>query len=148
MLRFWNRLFDKLKMRIKIKQLIAENRVSSAKELNQTEDYERSMLGNDFRYPHDGEVYEAITDVEIHYLTHWSAPYTGGETFVLKQGERIIVEVSDHNPKPISVYAKSTQIERLEREIIPEETRTSEKYGGYSLGIKCTKLKKHFRLID
>lgn len=131
-----------------IKDLIAENQGWSAEEFKRAIEYERSLLGSDFQYPCNGEVYQALDDVEINYLTHWAAPYTGGEAFVFKKGESIIVEVSDHNPKPISVHAKAVDEARLETEIIPEKDRLNEKYGGYSLSVDCNKLKTHFRLVD
>lgn len=131
-----------------IKELMAENRPISAEEFTRAMEYERSLLGDDFRYPRDGEMYEAVDDVELNYLTLWAAPFTGGDTFVLKKGERVRVEVHAHNPEPISVYALPIDKERLEKEIVPEETRTNEKYGGYSLAIESAKLGKHFRLIS
>ena len=130
-----------------IRALIAENRLVSGEEITRAMEYERSLLGDDFQFPRDGEIYEAVDDIEITYLTHWSAPFTGGDAFVLKKGERVRVKVDDQNPEPISVYAKSTDEERLEREIILEETRTSAEYSGYSLSIESSKLSVHFRLI-
>lgn len=103
-------------------------------------------MGDDFRYPLNGEIYEAITDVEIYYMVHWKAPYTDGGTFTLKKGERIKVEVSDHNPQPINVYAASINKERLEREIIPDEIRTAEKYGSYSLSVESAQLNQYFSI--
>jgi len=110
-------------------------------------EFERSFLGNEFRYPRDGEIYEAVIDVEIAYLTQWASPYTGGDSFVLKAGEQIKVDVSEHNPEPLTVFASSTDPERLEEQIVPKDVRGTEGYGGYCLAVECIKLRDCFRLV-
>lgn len=40
--------------------------------------YERSLLRPWARFPLDGDVYEALEDTPIKFLTHWRAPFTGG----------------------------------------------------------------------
>ncbi len=130
-----------------IAELIAENRTVSAEEHTQAMEYERSLLGDGFRYPRDSEIYEAVADVEISYLTLWSAPFTGGETFILKKGAQIKVCVHPHNPEPLGVYASPVDGEGFEQEVVPEETRRSEGYGGYSLYIESAQLRRSFRLI-
>ena len=54
-----------------ISELMAENRVISAEEITRAMEYERSLLGDDFRYPRDGEIYEAMVDVECSQLPLW-----------------------------------------------------------------------------
>ena len=55
--------------------------------------------------------------------------------------------VVPHNPEPLSVYAPPVEGEGFEQEVVPEETRRSEGYGGYSLYIENARLRQSFRLI-
>ena len=41
-------------------------------------------------YPKGGEVFEAVQDIQINYLTHFMVPYTGGDKAKLLKGERVI----------------------------------------------------------
>ena len=47
-------------------------------EVDWARDYERSLIPAGTRFPKKGDVYEATRDVEVSYLTSWSAPFTGG----------------------------------------------------------------------
>jgi len=110
-------------------------------------DYERSLLPADIRYPRKGDVYEALRDIEVSYLTTWETPYTGGGKAVLSQGEKIKV---DEEPidRPISVSAVAVNYSELEQRIVPSSDRNSEKYSGFYISVKTIDLNKHFKLID
>jgi len=54
-------------------------------------------------YPRGGEVYEALQDTQISYLTHFMAPFTGGDKAIIQKGERIMVS-KRNNPKPSGYY--------------------------------------------
>jgi hypothetical protein len=48
--------------------------------------YERPLLRPWARSPLDGDVYEALEDTPIKFLTHWRAPFTGGGEGTLPEG--------------------------------------------------------------
>ena len=110
-------------------------------------DYERSLLPADIRYPRKGDVYEALRDIEVRYLTSWNAPYTGGGKAVLKQGDRIKVD-DEPIDRPISVPAVAINYAELEERIVPSSDRNSEKYSGFHLSIDTIDLNKCFKLTD
>lgn len=106
----------------------------------------RSQLPKDTRFPRSGDVYEAIDDIEVGYMTHWFAPFTGGGSAVLKQGERVVaLDVRDQ--EPLGIYARPVDYEQLELRMVPEEERARKKYGGFSLAISTRDLNTKFRLI-
>jgi hypothetical protein len=55
-------------------------------EVEWARDYERSLIPAGMRFPKKGDVFEATRDVEVSYLTSWSAPFTGGGSGRLKKG--------------------------------------------------------------
>ena len=61
-------------------------------EVDWARDYERSLIPVGTRFPKKGDVYEAVEDHQISYLTGWSAPFTSGGIGTLMKGERVIVE--------------------------------------------------------
>ncbi len=60
------------------------------------------------RFPRNGEVYEAIEDTPVRFLTHWRAPFTDGGEGVLPQGTRVRVVVFETDPEPIGGVRGST----------------------------------------
>jgi hypothetical protein len=44
-------------------------------EMDWARDYERSLLPSDTRFPCEGEVYEALDDILVDYLTSWATPW-------------------------------------------------------------------------
>lgn len=109
--------------------------------------YERSLLRPWARFPRDGEVFEALGDTRVHYLTHWRAPFTGGGEGVLPKGTQIRVKVADWIREPISVYADPLDGPRIEQLLVSEQDRGSAKYGGFSLSIPTADLNRLFRLV-
>lgn len=54
-------------------------------EVDWARDYERSRIPFGSRFPRKGDVYEAIKDFSVDYMTAWAAPYTGGGQGTLKR---------------------------------------------------------------
>jgi hypothetical protein len=133
----WNKTID---------DLIEENRELSWEEIEYARNYEKDLLPNDTRFPKNNDIYESIEDVEITYTTHWRAPASGGEKFVLRKGIAIKVEVDDNDLEPIGVYAKPLEYKKYEEEIIPVEDRVHPKYSGYGLYIDTKILNEKFKL--
>jgi hypothetical protein len=96
-------------------------------EVEWARDYERSLIPVGTKYPKKGDVYEARTDVEVSYLTSWSAPFTGGGSGTLKKGERVIIDY-DPLPRPIAANAKAINYTHVEEDMVPESDRSSTKY--------------------
>jgi hypothetical protein len=127
--------------------LLAENRNVSGEEIEWARTFEREQLRPWARFPRPGEIYELIGDAEISYVTHWSAPFTGGGKGLLRQGTRIRVAEGVIDPEPIGVYADPLEKSRIEAVLIPEAERNSSTYGGFSLFISTSELNRLFRLV-
>jgi hypothetical protein len=95
--------------------------------------YERRQLPNDIRFPKVGDVYEAIADVEIAFLTHYRAPFTGGARTMFPRGERVRVSCVNGD-RPIGVYCSPLRYHELHTRTVSEEERARPEYNGYSLG--------------
>jgi hypothetical protein len=110
--------------------------------------YERSLLPPDVRFPRKGDVYEALEDIEVNYMTRWAAPFTGGGKAILKKGERIRVEHDPYYPQPIGTSLVTVDYSTLEERMVPKEDREAAKYGGFALSVKTLDLNRKFKLVD
>lgn len=126
---------------------MSEKRTISAEELEWARSYERDKLRTWARFPKDGEEFEANSEVEVDYVTHWQAPFTGGGKGKLLKGTRVRVSVSERHPEPIGVYAQPVEYLRLENELVPAAERSAPKYGGFSLSISVAQLNRDFHLV-
>jgi hypothetical protein len=134
-----------------ISDLVAETTSGLRKSIgpHETEwarDYERSLLPADVRFPSEGDVYEALQDVQIDYLTSWAAPFTGGDKGLLKGGERIRV-MSKTIDRPISTYLEAVDYAALENRMVPESDRNNEQYCGFYFSVKTLDLNRKFKLV-
>ena len=111
------------------------------------EAYERSLIPSGIRFPRKGDVYEALSDIEVSYMTSWKAPYTLGGKSVLKKGDKVSIDHAPPVSKPISVYAKAVNYNEIEERIIPSSDRNSPKYNGYYFSFNTVDLNKSFKLI-
>ncbi len=93
-------------------------------------------------------MYEAVSNVEVNFLTSWAAPFTGGGKHVLPAGQRIAINEEPSGAKPISVYADAVNPEALEALMVPQADRESPKYLGFYFSIRTLELPKHFRLVS
>ena len=118
----------------------------TAEEMEWAREYDRRLLRPWARFPRDGEIYEAMEDFRVSFVTHWSAPFTGGGDGILPKGTRVRVRVFD--PEPVAVYADAENASELENLLVPDEDRQAPKYGGYSLSISTEDLNRHFHLIE
>lgn len=88
-------------------------------------DYECSLIPGGTRFPKKGDVYEAIQDTNVNYMTAWSAPYTGGGEGILHAGDRVLVPHDPIYRHPVAVYANAVDYARLEERMIPESERSN-----------------------
>lgn len=106
-----------------------------APEVEWARDYERSLIPAGTRFPKKGDVFEATRDVEVRYLTSWSAPSTGGGSGTLKKGERVIINF-EPLPRPIAANATAINYSHVEEGMVPESDRSNKKYAGFYLALK------------
>ena len=118
----------------------------TGEEFEYAREYERRLLRPWARFPHEGDVYEALDDVKVDFLTHWKAPFTGDGSGILPKGTR--VRVSVHGSEPVGVYAQPINRPDLEAQLVPVEQRTASNYGGFSLSIHVEQLNKLYRLVE
>ena len=95
-----------------VSELMAERRTITPQELEWARAYDRAQLRSWARFPRDAEIYEAIADTTINYVTYWQAPFTGGNTGRLRRGTRVRVTVYPHDPEPIDVQAETALSDR------------------------------------
>jgi hypothetical protein len=136
-----------------IADLMAEMNAGKRKSLGSSEaewarDYERSLIPADTRFPKQGDVYEVLHDMPVHFLTAWSAPFTGGGESALKAGDKLLVDQMPHDLKPISFYAVALDYSAVEIRVIPESDRTSSKYAGFYFSLKTVDLNHDFKLVQ
>lgn len=119
----------------------------SGVELEWAREYERSLIPAEVRFPRKGDVYEALNDLRVSYVTDWAAPYSGGGEAIVYKGERIIVDVRPDGLKPVGVYAKPVNYLKVEERVVPEWERESPKYGGFHFYILTMELYEGFLLL-
>jgi hypothetical protein len=77
-----------------------------------------------------GDRFTTVDDTPVHGLTVWGAPYTGGFRCVIPKGTVLVVA---HDPVTgaLGFTVVPEEYEKMEEVLVPEEDRTSRKYGGY-----------------
>jgi len=119
------------------RKFIAFEDVQKAHEL------ERALFPDDIRYPKTNDIYQAAEDVEIGYMTHWLAPFTGGGNAILPKGEKIQVN-EVFMEQPIAVNCTPLNYKKLHEKIVPQSERMEPNYDGYSLSVKTIQLHRSF----
>ena len=115
-------------------------------EVDWARDYERSLIQPGTRFPKKDDIYEAIGDVDVSYLTSCSAPLTGGGSGVLKRGEQVLINY-EPLPRPIAANAKAINYTRVEEDMVPESDRSNKKYAGFYLVLRTLELSRNFKLV-
>ena len=106
-----------------------------------------TLIPKDVRFPKKGDVYEALSDIQLDYFTLWGAPLTGGGKSTLFKGERVWIDQSPNQTKPNGVYAIPVEYEKLESRIVPDEVREKEDYSSFCFCIDTVVLNQKFRLV-
>ncbi|MDQ1315982.1 MAG: hypothetical protein QG662_2091 [Pseudomonadota bacterium] len=116
-------------------------------EMEWAREYERSLLPEGVGFPRQGDLYEALCDQTVSYLTAWAAPYTGGGEALLLRGERVWIESAPADERAIGTYALPVEYDKLERRMVPEGERKNAKYGGFYFYLSTRDLNDKFRLV-
>src|SRR5580658_9689466 len=93
------------------------DRLWSPDELRWAHEYERSLLREWARFPKSGDVYEALRDIRVKYLTHWRTPFTGGGFGILRRSTRVEVEVFEFNTEPVLVRVEPLNPALVEKQL-------------------------------
>jgi hypothetical protein len=110
-------------------------------------EYEQSLIPVDVRYPKKGDIYEALEDQTVGYLTSYKAPYTGGGDGTLLKCEQIWIWTAPAGEKPLAGSALPIEYEKMEERIIPKEERENLKYTGFQFVIPTVVLNSKFKLV-
>ncbi|MEW6077460.1 MAG: hypothetical protein AB1724_06605 [Thermodesulfobacteriota bacterium] len=116
-------------------------------ELDWARDYERSLIPETMRFPAKGDVFEALQDMEVEFMTAWSAPFTGGGKAVIKQGEKVRVDSEPSESRPIGTYAVAVDYKTMEERMVPAADRNASKYGGFYFYFSTIDLNTRFALV-
>ena len=124
------------------------DRLPAPEEWEWARTYERTELRKWARFPRDGDIFEAVQDTPVDYLTHWRAPFTGGGSGVLPAGTKFRVLVPQGDAEPVGVYASPLERDRIEKLLIPSDMSSQAKYDGFSLSITTADLNRMYRLVS
>jgi hypothetical protein len=116
-------------------------------EVDWARDYERSRIPLGTRFPRKGDIYEAIKDIDVHYMSAWAAPYTGDGQGILRAGDRVLVYQDPLYREPVVVYAKAIDYARIEERMVPAAVRVDSNYSGFYFCFKTVDLNSLFKLI-
>ena len=94
-----------------------------------------------------GQVYKALRDIPVIYMTSWAAPCSGGRENILPNGELFEV-LSDSTGNFPSLYAAPLNYEGLQEKFIPEDERKNPLYRGFYLSIRKAIVNADCTLIE
>jgi hypothetical protein len=79
-----------------------------------------------------GDRFVAVEDISTGVLTHWRAPFTGGNDAIVPKGT-VLIALDDQKKGRPGFACRPERYEEMENLLVPEEDRTADKYDGYSL---------------
>lgn len=139
----WNKTIEDLLAEMKR----GERSSMGSPEVDWARDYERSSIPSGMRFPRKGDVYEALEDMPVKYMTSWAAPFTGGGDGTLVCGDRVVVDMEPLDPRPISTYAVAVDYDAVERRVVPASDRNDPKYSGFYFSLRTVELNQKFKLV-
>src|SRR4051794_19819703 len=91
----WRALYYRLRGFKTIDEMMAEMTAGrrssmSAKEMRYGHLLGIALLPKGLRYPQKGEIWEAIDDIKIEYMTDHHGEFTGGGEAILPRGEQVV----------------------------------------------------------
>jgi len=94
-----------------------------------------------------GQRYRTLKDLKVLFLTQWSAPYTGGGEGILPAGSVFTIEL-DPPAHAMAASCRPENYAEVERRMVPEDERTSAKYGGFTLVIDLDVIRTQCQLME
>ncbi len=129
-----------------IEDFLALPNVMSEKNLEESKNYEWSLLGAGVRVPNAGDIYITIRRVPVTIEIGFDSKTSTIIDSILPEGARLIIG-KDH-PKSFVVTAYPQNPETLETHLIPTEILQDKNYMGYyGFSIKIRELKDGLRFI-
>jgi len=96
-------------------------------------DWRRFSTGDRLDNPiRKGERFVVEHETPVEVMTHWRAPFTGGNSATLPAGTVVVASYDQSSDAP-GFNCIPEDYERLETALVPEADRTAAKYDGYSL---------------
>jgi len=86
------------------------------------------------RHIRSGQRYRAREDIAVLFLTHWTAPFTGGGKAIIPSGTIFTVTL-DPPAAATGVHCDPEDYAALERRLVSERDRSASNYSGFSLVI-------------
>lgn len=114
-------------------------------ELEWAEDYQRSLIPSNYKFPKKGYVYEAIEDIDVEIEIWYNAPGSGSDDGKLFKGEKIWIYYDTQ--KEIEPCAHPIEYKKLEERLVSKDMKELSFYAGYSIRIRTTTLNEKFKLI-
>ena len=158
--RFWGRQYERVLVRASMPKgwnrtmadLFVEMRRGDRSSVGPPErdwawEYERSLIPPEMRFPRKGDVYEALEDMQVRYMTSWKAAFTGGGEGLIRKGDQLQVDQAPSEPDPTGVYVVALEYNELEQRIVPESDREHPKYSGFYFPFTTVELNTKFRLV-
>lgn len=139
----WNKTTDELWAEYRA----GKRATVTQEELALAQAYELANLPAGTIFPAAGQVWEAQDDAPVNYTIWYKAPYSDGGNATLPAGARLIMAKINSERSTLGVCSPEAYDE-MEVILIPESTRKSRKYNGYTLGISTAVLNRSFRLIE
>jgi hypothetical protein len=92
--------------------------------------------------PKKGERYAVRRPFKAIVMTHWFAPFTGGDERDLPEGLEFVID-NDPVPGATGVGAMPDPKAFWEEKLVAQEDRTAEKYGGFSLSLSFDQIERN-----
>src|SRR4051794_3304452 len=118
----WRALYYRLRGFKTIDEMMAEMTAGRRSSMNEKEIRYGRLLGiallpRGLRYPQKGEIWEAIEDVKIGYMTAHHAAFTGGGDAILPRGEQVVC-VSETEMPCVGAYFDPVRYDALHDQIV------------------------------
>jgi hypothetical protein len=139
----WNKTFADLREEMQR----GERAFIGHPEMDWARQYERTLIPSSVRFPQLNDVYEALEDMHVRYMTSWRAPFTGGGEGDIRKGDRFRVDHAPSQPEPIGVYVIAVDYDELEKRMVPESDREHPKYSGFYFSFNTVELNEKFQLV-
>ena len=116
------------------------------KELEWAEDYQRSLIPSEYKFPKKGYVYESLEDQNVEIEIWYRAPGSGSDDSVLFKGEQVWIYY-DTKEDAVEVCALPLEYDVLELRMVSKDFQDLSFYSGFSIVIKTTILNEKFKLV-
>ena len=129
-----------------LEDLLSVPKIMTEENMKAVDAYERSLLGADFRWPVEGEVYITVRDVFARSQVWLSCAGSSGGEGIIPAGTRITIGMSGVE-KPLLIGALPDNPRELEGEFVSEISLNCGQYLNYNLVIGILEFRDGLRLV-